>query len=304
MQGPDRSRTREVRVAIVGWGRLGQACAAALHDSRDLALAGIVRRADSPAAPQETRVKGPASVSHISELRAIDVALVCVPTQATPGVTHELLQAGMPIVECAGFEGEALQRHHEDIAHSAERHRVGAVLCAGWDPGVLPHLQRLFDLLVPKGRSHVSRHVAAGLHHTAAARDVPGVQDALCTELSDASGAMQRYVYVQLACGADLDRVRRHIEGDPVFGNEPTHVLEVADLAALECESAGVLLERMGNASYGTHASLILEARLDPTAFTARLMVDAARLLPPHARGAWRYTPFGLVPWDPLRQPP
>jgi diaminopimelate dehydrogenase len=85
-------------------------------------------------------------------------------------------------------------------------------------------------------------------------------------------------------------------QGDPLFADEPTQVLEVPDLTAFQSEKTGVLLERMGNASSGSHASLILEARCDPTAFSARLMVDAAGLLWPHARGAWRYTPFGLVP--------
>lgn len=239
---------RQRRVAVVGWGRLGRACAQALHGATELALAGIVRRAGSLEAAPESPVRGVACASHISELQAIDVALVCALGEAVPGIAHELLQAGVPIVECAGFEGDALRRHHDEIARVAARRRVAAVLGAGWDPGVLPQLQQLFEVLIPKGRSRMSRHVAAGLHHTAAAQGVPGVQDAMCAEVHDAAGAVQRYVYVQLARGTDLERVRRHIEGDPVFADEPTRVLEVADLAALQSESAGVLLERIGNA--------------------------------------------------------
>jgi hypothetical protein len=54
----------------------------------------------------------------------------------------------------------------------------------------------------------------------------------------------------------------------------------------------------MGEGPGGPHASLILEARFDPVAFSARLMIDAARALASHPRGAWRYTPAGLAPLD------
>jgi diaminopimelate dehydrogenase len=124
------------------------------------------------------------------------------------------------------------------------------------------------------------------------------VAHSLCSELHDPGGGSRRYVYVELARGTDLERVRQQIEADPLFADEPTQVLPVADLAALEEENRGVLIERLEEGSAGPHASLILEARLDPAAFTAGLMLDAARSLAPHARGAWRYTPFGLMPWN------
>jgi diaminopimelate dehydrogenase len=243
-------------------------------------------------------LRGVPCVSHISELAEVDAALVCVPPDAAGGVVHELLQGGVPVVECAAIDGDALRAHQARIAHDAERFRAGAVVGAGWQCGVLPQLQRLFELLVPAGRTRVGRHVAAGLHHTAAAEGVAGVQDALCTEVHDAAGALQRYVYVQLAPGADFERVRRQIEADPLFADAPAQVLEAPDLTALQNLQLGVLIERLGEGGAGPHASLLLEARIEPVACSARLMLDAARLLPRHARQGWRYTPFGLVPLD------
>jgi diaminopimelate dehydrogenase len=289
---------RRLRLALVGWGRLGNACAQAVRDVAELALAGIVRRADSLAADAGSPVPGVSCVSHVSELEAVDVALLCVPAGVAPGVARELLQARVPLVECADLGDEASRTHHDEIARLAQRHRVGAVIGAGWDPGLLPQLQRLFELLIPKGHTQTSRHVGARLHHTAAAEGIAGVRGALCSELHDADHHAQRYVYVELSRDGDLERVRRQIAGDPLFADEPTQVLPVEDLAALEQENRGVLVERLGEGAGGPHASLILEARLDPVAFTARLMLDAARLLPPHARGAWRYTPCGIVPLD------
>jgi len=287
---------RPLRLAIVGWGRLGRACASVVHEATDVALAGIVQAPFEEAAVPRNAASGGACVGHVSELGAIDAALVCVPTEAVPGVAQELLQARVPIIECASFEGDALARHHQEIAHAAWRHRVAAVVGAGWDPGLLAQLQRLFEQLIPKGRSHLSRHVATAAHHTAAAEGAPGVKAALCSELHDAHGRVQRYVYVQLTPGGDLAAVRRHIESDPVFAGVPTQVLPVDDVAAFERDQQGVFIERLGEGAGGPHASLVLEARCDPTMFTARLMVDAARALPPQGRGAWRYSPFGLLP--------
>lgn len=290
---------QRLNVAVIGWGRLGQACAAALHEAQGqsptLVLAGIVRRAESLAAAPRSPVRDVPCVAHVRDLGALDVALLCVPTEVAPGMARELLQARVPLVECASLDGDALRRHHEELAHLAERHRARAALGAGWEE-LLPALKQLFELLIPHGHSQLGRHVGASLHHTAAAQGVAGVQDARCSELHGPDGALRRYVYVELAPGAELERVREQIEADPLFAGEPTEVLPVPDLAALEAENQGVLIERLGEARAGPHASLILEARLDPVAFTARLMLDAARSLARHTNGAWRYTPFGLVP--------
>ncbi|HSC00799.1 MAG TPA: hypothetical protein VLE45_12850, partial [Burkholderiaceae bacterium] len=105
---------------------------------------------------------------------------------------HGLLQARVPIVECASFDDDALARHHQEIAHAASRHRVAAVVGAGWDPGLLPQLQRLFEQLIPKGRSHVSRHVAAAAHTRLRPRGHPVSRPrcaANCTRPAAASSA-------------------------------------------------------------------------------------------------------------------
>ncbi|MEW6707622.1 MAG: oxidoreductase [Pseudomonadota bacterium] len=287
---------RRLRLAVVGWGRLGQACAAAIHEAGDLALAGIVRRADAPAGVLPGWLREVACVSHVRDLGALDGVLLCVPAQAAAGAAEELLQARVPLVECAHFDEPAmLGRHHEQIAHHAERFRATAVVGAGWNAGVVPQLQRLFELLIPKGQSRTLDHVAAGLHHTAAAEGVPGVRGALSAEWPDAAGAMHRYVYVQLAEGADAERIRERITADPLYAGEPTEVLPLPDLPALAHESSGLLLERLASGAGGPHASLLLEARLDAHDFSARLMLDAARALPHQPHGGWRYSPFGLA---------
>lgn len=284
------------RLAVIGWGRVGRACVRALHDAPDLVLAGIVRRAQSLGASDDRPPQGIPCVAHVRELEAVDAALLCVPGTVALDIARDLLQERLPLVECASLEGEALATYRAELAHLAHRHRASVVIGAGWDPGVLDDLRALFERLIPRGHTRCTPQVGTSLHHTAAAQGVAGVRGALCCERSG-SGGRQRYVYVELAPGADLAQVQRRIEADPLFADASTQVLVVDDLAALERHNRGVLIERLGEDGGAPHASLILEARCDPADFTARLMLDAARALPLGHRETWRHTPFGLLPW-------
>lgn len=98
-----------LRLAVVGWGRLGRACATALQDAQDLVLAGVVRRAASRETPAGRQAPGAPCVSHVRDLGAVDVALLCVPAEAAPGAAQEMLQMRVARVRCAGPGGRALR---------------------------------------------------------------------------------------------------------------------------------------------------------------------------------------------------
>lgn len=110
-----------------------------------------------------------------------------------------------------------------------------------------------------------------------------GVQGALSREEPDASGSMRRYAYVQLTRGVDFESVRQQIDGDRVYLDEPTFVLPVTDLNALECEDRGVVIERLAAGAGGPHASLLLESRADELAL---LCTDDVRRCPRIGRPA------------------
>jgi diaminopimelate dehydrogenase len=276
---------RRLQIAIVGFGRLGRACAAAVADAPDLALAGVVRRqlAPLPAPFAATRV-----AQHVRDLESVDVALLCVPANDTAAVATALLQGGLPVVECAQLGERARSEHYSLLDSVARRHRVRAAVGAGWDPGALPLLQRLFEVLIPRGHTQIGKHPGMTLHHSAALEDIPGVIEALSGEWPDEQGKPKRYVYVQLAEGADAQRVRAAILSDPLFAEEATEVLPMADLAALEAPE-GLVLERRATPRAGEHQSLTLDARFDAAVFAARVMIDAARALPFLYPGAHPY---------------
>lgn len=279
----------KLQVAVIGLGRLGLACAEALIDDSELGLAGVVRRPGVPAALPGRLQRFPVA-SHVRELEGVGAALVCVPADAVLGVARELLQARIPVVECACFEGKALEAHHVALGEAADLHHVAAVVGAGWDPGVLPLLRSAFEMLIPRGHTAFHRHPGLQLHHSAAVAGVPGVKGALAGEYRGDNEALQHYVYVELERGAELARVQAAIAADPLFAGEVVQVFQLDHLSGLEGEDGcGVVLDRRGNAPHGPHQSLLLEARLDLTAFSARVMLDAARKLPSLRRGAHRY---------------
>lgn len=277
------------QVAVIGLGHLGRACAEALLDESELALAGVVRRPGA-SGPLPGRLQRFPVASHVRELQNVSAALVCVPADAVLGVARELLQARIPIIECADFEGKALAEHHAALDEAADHHHVAAVVGAGWDPGVLPLLRGAFEMLIPRGQTLFHRHPGLHLHHSAAVAGVRGVKGALTGEYRGDNGAVQHYVYVELERGVELAQVQAAIAADPLFAGEVTQVFAVERLAELEGEDGlGVVLDRRSSAAHGPHQSLLFEARVDHIAFSARAMIDAARRLPTLQRGAHRY---------------
>ena len=275
---------RKLRLAVVGFGRLGQACAEAVRADGLLELAGIVRRPESLGqALPPTYAKVPVKAS-IADLAGVDGALLCVPTEAVEGVAREILQARIPIVECASVEAEHFEAHFEALHRMASNYGAVAIVGAGWEPGAFTLIQRLFGQLIPKGQSTLSHQPGVSLHHTAAVREIAGVVDALCAEFRSAGG-MQRYVYVQVEPKADLETIRQQLQTDPLFAGEETLVIAVASIAELEA-GHGLLLERRET---GGHQSLLLEARFEPARFAARIMVAAAHELAWRKHGGHRF---------------
>lgn len=268
---------KKMRLAIIGPGRLGRKCAEAIAADQTLELAGIVQRADTDT-PSDFG-KGASVVTHISELKNVDAALICVPPDEVLGVAKSLLQSRIPIVECARFHNEEFLRHKSEIHRVALHHKVPAVVGAGCDPGILSLFRGYFALLAPHGHTETTLHAGSSLHHSLAAEGIKGVRKALAAELKPAGGAVQRYVYVELEPSANTDEVERLIVNDPLFLDEQTLVFPVPSIDTLEETNRGVVVERHGKPGETGHASFLLEARFDEIGLAARMMLAAAQSL-------------------------
>lgn len=293
---------KQLQLAVIGFGTVGKACAAAIAEDGQLALAGIVRRPESLSEKLPSTFSHVPVVSHARELARVDVALICVPTGEVLATARDLLQHGTPIVECATLHDNAFREHRNEIDRLASLHKCRAIVGGGWNPGALSLFRALFALITPKGHTKISWHTAPSLHHTTAARSVPGVREALSTELRSAYGKLQRYVYVEIDKGADPARIEAAIKSDPLFLGEETMVFPVEDIGGLEDEGYGVLLERRGSAADAKHQMLLLEGRYSEPALTAVVMTAAARAIPACRHGASTLLdlPLGSL-WGDLR---
>lgn len=269
----------KLRLAVVGFGNLGRACVQAIQLDEQAQFAGIVRRQEHVMQILPEGYENIAVAGHITELGQVDAALVCVPGEEVLGVAHDLLQGGIPVVECAALHGEAFLEHKNELDRMAERFKVPAVVGAGWDPGMLSVFRDVFALLTPKGKTEITHRPGLNLHHTTLAHAVSGVRAALSTELYSTSGRRQHYVYVELEEGASLEAVENAIAVDPQFIEDETYVFPVESIALLEEEGHGVLLERRGAASAVDHQLFLLEGRFSERALAAQVMVAAARSL-------------------------
>jgi diaminopimelate dehydrogenase len=281
------SASKPLRLAIIGVGRVGLACAELIALSHDLTLAAFVRRPVSETEGLPEQLRHVPVVYHVGQVKDIDGALICVPTTAATEAVSQVLHHGVPMVDSATLHGEAFHAHKEAIHKLAVHHHAPAIVGAGWDPGALSVFRSWLALLTPGGTTETTHRPGASLHHTAIARSVVGVKDALCAEVRAIDGKLQRYVYVELEQGANADGVAEAIRADPLFIGEATQVFPVENLASLEQEGRGVVLDRRGSAGRLGHQHFVLEGRFDETVVTAQVMLAAARALPQLEPGAY-----------------
>lgn len=281
------SPAKPLRLAVVGLGRIGQACVELIALNHDLAVGAFIRRPVSGTEDLPDHLRHIPLATHIGQVRDVDGALICVPTHAVQEAVSQILQYGIPVVDCAILHGESFRAHKDALRKLALRHKAPAVVCAGWDPGALSVFRSWLALLTPGGRTETTYRPGVMLRHTVMAKSVSGVKDALCTEVRAADGRLQRYVYVELETRANADTVAEAIRVDPLFLGVETQVFPVESLAALEQEGRGVVLDRRGSSQRLGHQHFVLEGRLDEAAVTAEIMLAAARALPDLEPGAY-----------------
>ena len=291
------------RIAIIGFGLLGQACAKAIGNDAALRLVGVVRQPHHVHEPLAEPFQHLTTVSHISELGQLDAALICVPTQHALGIAHDIMQHGTAIVECANIHGQAFLDHKEKLDRFAILYKTTAIVGAGWDPGAVSIFRSLFAVLTPKGHTDFNLRPGINLHHSSLVHTIAGVRKAMSTELRTNDGRLQRYVYVEMERGADFAQIEQAILGDPLFLDSTTQVFAVDDITTLEDEGHGVLLERRGSAAGSSHQLLLLESRCCVTALAAQIMIAAAHTLPSHGHHAFSLFDLPLSTlWGELRK--
>ncbi len=287
---------KKIRVAIVGYGNIGQYALHALQTAPDMEVAGVVRRNGAENKPAELAAY--AVVKDIRELGKVDVAILATPTRQVEKFALEMLALGINTVDSYDIHtGIVGLRRSLDAA--AKEHGSVSIISAGWDPGSDSVVRTLMESLAPKGVTYTNFGPGRSMGHSVAVRAIDGVHDALSVTIPLGTGIHRRMVYVELEEGADFQTVKEAILKDPYFVNDETHVTQVPCVDDLNDVGHGVNLVRKG-VSGSTHNQLFeFNMKINNPALTAQVLVNAARATMKQQPGAYTMIEIPVIDYLP-----
>ncbi len=235
----------QIKVAIVGWGNVGQFCKQVLQNTSDMHLAGVVRRPSSLSQVVE-ELSDTKVVSDIKDLGAVDVAIVSVPSRLAGEKVYELLAQGISTVDSFDIHQEILNAKKR-LDEQARQGNAVCIFGAGWDPGTDSVVRALMQIVCPLGLTTTTfggRKGGRSMGHTAAVKAINGVKDAVSLTLPNGADKQKRQVYVELKQGASFEEVATAIRMDDHFKDDPTDVVAVNNIAKYDTLNHGGELER------------------------------------------------------------
>lgn len=287
---------KKTRVAIVGYGNIGQYALQALQAAPDMEVAGIVRRKGAEDCPAE--LSSYKVVKSLQELEAVDVALLATPTRSVEQFALEALALGINTVDSFDIHSQIVALRNT-LGEAAKKNGAVSVISAGWDPGSDSVVRTLMESLAPQGISYTNFGPGRSMGHSVAVRAIEGVRDALSMTIPVGTGIHRRMVYVELEEGADFKTVEAAVKADPYFVNDETHVKQVSCVADLNDVGHGVNLVRKG-VSGTTHNQLFeFNMRINNPALTAQVMVNAARASMKQQPGAYTMIEIPVIDYLP-----
>lgn len=285
---------RPIRIAIVGYGNIGQYALQAVEAAPDMELAGVVRRPSSLNQPLPKELQGVPVVADVDELSPVDVAVLCTPTRETPAIAKQLLAKGIRTVDSFDIHSEIVQVRHQ-LDEVAKAHESVAVFAAGWDPGTDSMIRAILEIMAPYGITYTNFGPGMSMGHTVAVKAIDGVKDALSLTIPAGTGLHRRMVYVELEDGADFETVKAQILQDPYFVHDETHVVQVPDVRTLLDRGHGVVIERKGVSGQTQNQLFKYEMRINNPALTSQVMIAAARAAMRQRPGAYTLIEIPLI---------
>ena len=286
----------KIRVAIVGYGNIGQYTLQALQAAPDMEIAGVVRRNGDANKPAE--LADYAVVKDIKELGKVDVAILSTPTRSVEEHALKCLAMGINTVDSFDIHGQIVDLRRS-LDKAAKENGAVSIISAGWDPGSDSVVRTLMESLAPKGISYTNFGPGRSMGHSVCVRSKAGVKDALSMTIPVGEGIHRRMVYVELEEGASLDEVTKAIKADPYFASDETHLFQVESVDALNDVGHGVNLVRKG-VSGKTHNQLFeFNMKINNPALTAQVLVNAARASMKQQPGAYTMIEIPVIDYLP-----
>ena len=265
---------KKIRAAVVGYGNIGRYSIEALQEAPDFEIAGIVRRQGSKDKPLElTRYE---VVGDISELNAVDVAILATPTRSCPEYASKIVELGINTVDSFDIHTEILDYRNRQMEHCKKTGRV-SVISAGWDPGSDSVVRVMMQSLAPKGLTYTNFGPGMSMGHSVCVRSKKGVRNALSVTIPLGESIHRRMVYVELENGAKFEEVEAAIKADPYFSHDETHVFEVDNVDNVRDMGHGVNLVRKGSSGATPNQRIEFNMSINNPALTGQVLVNVAR---------------------------
>ena len=256
------------KIAIIGAGNVGIAAAKALLEAPDMELCGFVRR-EEKTVPGFENVPVAKNVFELPEKP--EGAIICIPSRLVEPVEAKLLESGIYTADCFDIHGE-LSAMRERLSFSAEKGNVSCVTGAGWDPGLDSVIRTMIFSVFPKREIYTNFGPGMSMGHTAAAKTVPGVADAVSLTLPLGKGKHARKIFVRPEPKADKHAVEHAILSDGYFEHDECSVEFVEDISPYFNTRHGVRIEQ----NFGAQAINFNMAADNPT-LTGNILVSAMR---------------------------
>lgn len=251
-------KAMQTKVAILGYGNIGQAVEQALAAAEDMELTGVFHHDDD-----------------LDNIEA-DVVALCTPTREVPRFAEQLLSKGICTVDSFDIHGQIFDVRRTLQPLAKERQAV-SVIAAGWDPGSDSVVRALLMALAPKGITYTNFGPGRSMGHTVAVKAIAGVKDALSMTIPVGTGIHRRMVYVELMENADFKAIEQAILQDDYFIHDETHVVEVPSVEALNNVAHGVHLERSGVSGCTHNQRFDFNMTINNPALTGQVLVSCAR---------------------------
>lgn len=281
----------KIRAAVIGYGNIGKYVIESLADAADFEIAGIVRRdvTNIPAELKEYEV-----VNSISQLKNVDVALLCTPTRSVEKFAKECLALGINTVDSYDIHGGIVDLRRS-LDEAAKQHNAVSIISAGWDPGSDSVVRTLMEAMAPKGITYTNFGPGMSMGHTVAVKAIDGVKAALSMTIPTGTGVHRRMVYIELQDGYNFAQVADAIKSDDYFSHDDTHVFQVENVEALKDMGHGVSMERKGVSGSTQNQIFKFDMRINNPALTAQVMVGCARAATKQQPGAYTLIEIPVV---------
>ena len=200
-----------------------------------------------------------------------DGAIITVPSKLVEPIEEKLLESGINTADCFDIHEELFSKRQR-LQKFAEKGRAAAIIGAGWDPGLDSVIRTLMCAAFPEEKIFTNFGPGMSMGHSAAAKSIAGIKDAVSITNPRGGGKHSRKVYAVLEENADKKAVEHAILTDEYFEHDECSVEFVNDVAPFFNTEHGVLIENIFEKQ-----KMEFSMKIDNPALTGRILVSAMR---------------------------